>query len=333
MNVNDIISKLPNCVLHSLVTQSENEEGWLAARLKGIGGSDIGAICGVSNFSSARQIYLKKTGQFDEDFSEVAKERMAWGHKLEAIVASEYQLRTGTVLTELKASVAHKDYPWALANVDRIMLDDEGNIVGILEVKTTGEHNNNDWAEGSIPISYQYQLNWYMWILGIERGAFACLAGGNKFHQWDFVRDDELINNVMLPAAKEFWLNNVANMIEPALQGSEADTNFVKEKYPTAVKSKEISFIDAETNELVKVIVDAKAVQKSYKKIETEATNNLKELIKDNELAYTTDYTVKLSQVNQVRLDGDAVKERYPRVFEECAKQTSYRKLNIKADI
>ena len=62
----DILKQLTNCTVFSTVSQAEDEEAWVKARTRGIGGSDVGAICGVSPFTSARQIYLSKTGQFDE---------------------------------------------------------------------------------------------------------------------------------------------------------------------------------------------------------------------------------------------------------------------------
>jgi predicted phage-related endonuclease len=84
-----LISLLTNCKVFSTVNQSEDEEAWLAARTNGIGGSDVGAICGVSPFTSARQVYLNKTGQYPDSMKpgDAAKERMYFGHVLEPIVA------------------------------------------------------------------------------------------------------------------------------------------------------------------------------------------------------------------------------------------------------
>ena len=161
MVTRDLLKHLPNCVVASTVTQEEDEAAWLAARTKGIGGSDIGAICGVSPFSSARQIYFNKTGQFEEATKPgaAAVERMHFGHLLEPIVANEFAARTGKKLMTVEATFSHKDYHWARANVDRLIVDDNGVPYGILECKTTSEYNNDEWEQGDILMSYIYQLN------------------------------------------------------------------------------------------------------------------------------------------------------------------------------
>ena len=78
----DPLRYLTNCKVFSTVKQEEDEDAWVAARTRGIGGSDVGAICGVSPFTSARQVYLNKTGQFQDKLrpGEAAKERMHFGH-------------------------------------------------------------------------------------------------------------------------------------------------------------------------------------------------------------------------------------------------------------
>ena len=226
-----VTNYLTNCKVFSTVSQDEDEEGWLAARTRGLGGSDVGAICGVSPFTSARQIYLHKTGQFSDAVKsgEAAQERMYFGHVLEPVVADEYAKRTGAKLVVLGATMQHKDHPWALANVDRLIVDDDGKPIGILECKTTSEYNNDAWEAGELLMSYIYQLNWYMWILGLERGAFACLVGGNKFYYYDVFRNDDLLNNTIIPAAKSFWFDNVLALKEPELQC--ADTEFANNSY------------------------------------------------------------------------------------------------------
>ena len=42
---------------------AEDLEGWLTYRKKGIGGTDIGAILGLSPWNSPLSIFLGKTGQ------------------------------------------------------------------------------------------------------------------------------------------------------------------------------------------------------------------------------------------------------------------------------
>lgn len=325
-----LANKLSNCRVVSTVRQEEDEAAWLAARTKGLGGSDVGAICGVSPFTSARQIYLKKTGQYDESIqnSDASKERMHFGHMLEPIVADEYALRTGAKLVEIDATFCHKDNPWALANIDRLIVDDEGNPIGILECKTTSEYMNDEWESGEILQSYIYQLNWYLWILGLEKGAFACLVGGNKFYHYEVFRNDELLNETIIPAARSFWFDNVLALKEPEMQAT--DTEFANATYSEVVKNSEIVFEDDETNNLAETVFECKSKIKELTAIMEEAQNRLKDRLKENEIGYCRDYTVKWSPRRQSRVDGDKLKTQYPEVYADCLKKIEYRAMTVK---
>lgn len=326
----DILKYLPNCTVFSTVKQEDDEEGWLKARTRGIGGSDVGAICGVSPFTSARQIYLNKTGQFQDALkpNDAAKERMHFGHMLEPIVADEYSQRTGNKVIAVNATLVHKDHPWALANVDRLIVDDDGRPVGILECKTTSEYMNEEWESGEILMSYIYQLNWYLWILGLEKGAFACLVGGNKFYYYDVFRNDELLENTIIPAAEKFWFENVLALKEPEMQAT--DTEFANSIYSTVVKNSEITLPDDETNELARTVFDCKSKIKELEKIMTEAQNRIKDRLQDNEIGYTKDYTIKWSPRSQVRVDTDKLKTEFPEIYAQVQKKIEFRAMYVK---
>ena len=68
-----------------------NRQEWLEARRKGLGGSDIAAIMGISKWSTPRDSYLEKQGvAVDEDNN--AKER---GRILETAIAQWYAEKNG----------------------------------------------------------------------------------------------------------------------------------------------------------------------------------------------------------------------------------------------
>lgn len=338
MLTQDIIRQLPNVRIVSTVGQEEDEKEWLAVRNKGIGGSDVGAICGVSPFSSARQIYFNKTGQFEEALQPGAasRERMHFGHLLEPIVADEFKRREltadkdreGWTLTELGATVCHKDYPWMRANVDRLILDETGKIRGILECKTTSEYNNEEWEDGDILLSYMYQLNWYMYILDIPYGAFACLVGGNKFYAYEVYRNDALLQETILPAVKDFWFNNVQALKEPELQAF--DTEFANDTYAEVEKNSEIMLEDEESDSLAAVVFECKAKIKELKSTMEEAQNRLKDRIKNNEIAYCRNHTIKWSPRSQTRVDLNILKAEFPEVYERCKYTSNFRVMYVK---
>lgn len=326
----DVLKWLPNCTVFSTVRQEDDEAGWLKARTRGIGGSDVGAICGVSPFTSARQVYLNKTGQFQDALTpnDAAKERMHFGHMLEPIVADEYSRRTGNRVIAVNATLVHKDHPWALANVDRLIVDGDGRPVGILECKTTSEYMNEEWESGEILMSYIYQLNWYLWILGLEKGAFACLVGGNKFYSYEVFRNDELLENTIIPAAKSFWFDNVLALKEPEMQAT--DTEFANSIYKSVVKNSEITLPDDETNELARTVFECKAKIKELEKIMEEAQNRIKDRLQENEIGYTKDYTIKWSPRSQTRVDTDKLKSAFPEIYAQVLKKIEFRAMYVK---
>lgn len=334
----DIMRQLTNVKLVSTVTQEQDETEWLNTRTKGIGGSDVGAICGVSPFSSARQIYFAKTGQFEEALKPGAasQERMHFGHLLEPIVADEFARREltadkgreGWYLANLDATVCHKDHPWMRANVDRLIFNNEGKVVGILECKTTSEYNNDEWESGDILLSYVYQLNWYMYILDIKYGVFACLVGGNKFYSYEVYRNDELLETEIVPRATDFWFNNVQALKEPELQA--VDTDFANSTYAAVEKNSEIVLEDEESNELARTVAECKAKIKELEKIKDEAQNRLKDRLKENEIGYCRDYTVKWSPRSQTRVDQTLLKTTFPEVYEQCCKRIEFRVMTVK---
>lgn len=328
-----ITDALCNCLVYSTARQEDAEAEWLAARTRGIGGSDIGAICGVSPFSSARQVYLSKTGQFPDalQHNEASQERMHFGHMLEPIVADEYAKRSGQKLININATLQHKEFPWALANIDRLVVDDDGNPIGVLECKTTGEYNNDDWDSGEILLSYIYQLNWYLWVLDLEMGAFACLVGGNKFYSYVVYRNDELLRDTIIPAANKFWFENVLALKEPEMQA--ADTVFANSIYSSVVKNSEMLLQDDTDNELLDTIFTCKARIKELTVIMEEAQNRIKDRLKDVEIGYARDYTVKWSPRAQMRVDTEKLKTLFPQVHSEVLKKIEFRAMYVTGGI
>lgn len=310
----------------STIKQEDDETAWKHARRRGLGGSDIGAICGVNPYTSARHIYLQKTEQYESDFGGAAQERMLFGHLLEPVVANEYSRRTGKKLAVANATICHKEHNWALANVDRIIVDDDGNPIGILECKTAGEYMKDDWDEGDLPVSYIYQLQWYLFVTGLKYGAFACLVGGNKFFYYDIVRDDNLIE-VLFAKADRFWNYNVRQLIAPELDGSDACEEFIAKEVK---KGTEIILEEDTYDELAATIVSAKAEIKALENIVEAAQYRLKEKIGTNEIAYTSSYVIKWPERTQSRIDSALLKLNYPEAAKACSKTISFRVFQIK---
>lgn len=318
-----------SCHLLSTVTKEEDEQEWLKTRTNGIGGSDIGAICGINHYSSPRDVYLRKTGQF-KDTSEVPNasvERMHFGTILEPIVADEYAARTGKKLKHFEATLQSNEYPFAIANVDRFIVDDEDKPIGILECKTASDYLAKEWLEGEVPQSYIYQLQWYMFVTGVHSGAIAALVGGNKFYYYDIEYSQELIDNVLLPKAKEFW-ECVTNLQEPEL--TFLDNNRMDEELVDADLTKEVTFSDGEFDNIVDSLHNVKSQIKALEEIRDTLEAKIKDKMQDAVYAYSNNYVVTWKPRTSTRVNQKMLKELHPVAYSDCLTTSHYRVLTIK---
>lgn len=107
-----------------------SREDWLEYRKKGIGGSDVAAIMGISPFATIRDLFYNKTGvqpviQEEEESNWVAKEV---GHRLEDLVAEIFSKKTGLEVFPVRVMFRHPLYPFMLADVDFLFVCRMGNL-------------------------------------------------------------------------------------------------------------------------------------------------------------------------------------------------------------
>ena len=155
-------------------TDGLSREEWLRYRKLGIGGSDVASLLGISKWKSEIELWLDKTNQTNE--SPVENEAMQWGTIMEPIIRNHFAKVTGKAVVELKAMLQHPEYPFMLADVDGITVDDVGNPA-ILEIKTASEFKRSEWEE-DVPAYYQTQIQHYLCVTGIRKAYCAVLIGG-----------------------------------------------------------------------------------------------------------------------------------------------------------
>ena len=188
---------------------------WLKGRQTGIGGSEIAAIVGLNQYRTPMQVWESKVNPVqDEETSQPAY----WGTVLEDVVAKEYALRTGNKVQRLTKQMRHPDFDFAIANIDRAVInpDISGNVRWkdgklttdrILECKTANGFMAKQWGEAgtdSVPDAYLIQCQWYMGVTGASVCDLAVLIGGQDFRIYTILRDDDLINDLLIQGAA-FW--------------------------------------------------------------------------------------------------------------------------------
>jgi putative phage-type endonuclease len=191
-------------------------------RSKYIGGSDVGALLGLSKFKSPLEVWMEKTGKETKRHDSLP---LRFGSFAEEFVASEYSRATSFELIHDESIYVHPEYAFMSAHVDRFVLENgDPSPARILECKTANPFSSGEWGEiGSdeVPLSYLCQCIWYMAITNIDKIDLAVLFGNSDFRIYEITRDLEL-ESALLQKASLFWHEYVLKDIAPPAQ-SEAD--------------------------------------------------------------------------------------------------------------
>lgn len=303
-------------------TENLSREEWLRYRKRGIGGSDVAAILGISKWNSAISLWLDKTNQANEPVEE--NEAMQWGTIMEPIIRNHFAEVTGKTVVEVKAMLQHPEYPFMLADVDGLTTDDEGNPA-ILEIKTASEYKRSEW-ENDIPSYYQTQVQHYLCVTGVQKAYVAVLIGGNSFKVFEVDADKE-IQSMLIAVEKDFW-NKVQNMVRPEMDGSDAAKNLLDSLYHGGIEEQIV--MPDEAIEYVDAYVQACAEEDNAKAKKQDAANHIKEIMGDYDKATCLGHSISWKPVSSERLDAKALKENEPEIYAKYVKTSVSRRFTLK---
>lgn len=170
----------------------KTREEWLYDRLKGIGGSDVGAVLGLNKYKSAYTLWAEKCGLLQDE--EEDNEAMRVGRDLEQYVADRFTEATGKKIRKSGFSFQSEKHPFMLANVDRLIVGEKAG----LECKTASALTRCDFENGDIPPSYYCQCMHYMAVTGFEKWYIAVLVMGKGFFWYEINRNEEEIEALIL---------------------------------------------------------------------------------------------------------------------------------------
>ena len=192
----------------------ENKQEWLRERKNYLGGSDLGAICGLSPYRTALDVYLDKTSN---DISEDTNAAMRWGTLLEDIIAKEYAQVTGYDVEIEPNTIYHSEHKFLGANIDRWVDRWVNNGTYILECKTAGFTKAKEWGDSGtdqIPEPYLIQVAYYAAICNVSKVDIAVLIGGQDFRIYTYNRNKDLEDKI-IKIGINFWHNHIEKRIPP----------------------------------------------------------------------------------------------------------------------
>ena len=300
-------------------TVGMSREDWLAYRKLGIGGSDSGAICGVNPYSSAISVYMDKTS---DEVEEPDSESMRQGRDLEEYVARRFCEATGKKVRRSNYIYQHDEYPWMLANIDRMVVGEDAG----LECKTASAFNADKFADGRIPEHYAVQMAHYMAVTGAKAWYLAVAILGRDFKWFRVERDDELIES-LIQIEEQFWNGNVIPRILPDPDGSKVYDDVLERYFGP---SKKISIPLVGFDEKLKRRDEITELQEKLKKEQAEIDQELKLYMEGNEQAESDRYRVTWSTFESSRFDTARLKEEEPSIYNRFLKRTQGRRFGVR---
>ncbi len=187
-----------------------DKQEWLKKRKSYLGGTDLAAICGLSPYRTALDVYLDKTS---DDIRCETSPAMRWGNLLEDSVARAYSEDTGYSVSIEPNTIYHTEHKFLGANIDRWV----GNKEYVLECKTAGFNKGKEWGDlgtDQIPESYLVQVAYYAAICNVPKVDIAVLIGGQDFRIYTYNRDKNL-EEKLIKIGVNFWHNHIEKRTPP----------------------------------------------------------------------------------------------------------------------
>lgn len=279
-----------------------------------VGGSEVAAVMGLSRWSSPLKVWSEKTGRVDPFEGNEATEL---GTELEDFVAKKFARKTGKKIRQDNRDFTHKDYPYMRAHIDRWIIGGE-----VLECKTCSAWKAKEWEGEEIPNEYLLQLNWYLGLVGHEKGHIAVLIGGQSFKYKELDFSQELFDR-QVEVVKDFWENYVIPDKAPMAIATDKDTlvELFPESRPDSLRKVEGENTEFEymINQLAIDRLEGKNQIKEISKDVDLAENSLKQYIGEDEGIETGQFkatwkTQKITRIDNDKLREDGLYDKYSRI-------------------
>jgi len=188
---------------------SPARQDWLAARRRGLGGSDAAVLLGLDPYRTITDLWLDKTGRAPERPDTPAAAR---GRALEGYVLDEYERRLGVHLTRpgpYAPPVAHPIHEWMLASPDAMAEPADRARWGVDAKTAAGPAAAGYGRDESdeVPPHVHCQCQWYMAVLGCDRWDVAALVATEyalEIRVYSLRRDQAVIDS-LIRRGREFW--------------------------------------------------------------------------------------------------------------------------------
>lgn len=291
-----------------------------------IGGSDIGAICGVNPYKTKLDVWLDKTNDQKAEKTAPLSFSVFFGSFLEEAVANYYKEKTGDKIHKTNKMFIKDGF--MVANPDRIFYGKKK----ILECKTSNSFNMDEWEDGQMPANYMFQINQYLGIMNEALGIKEAVIVVANFLKKQFEIREFTLNEDLWEyeyrEAKEFH-NSVITKTFPKATGG--DLSKLCKIYPINEERVEIPpMIMEKYFDAGNCLKTAKDRLKETEKYYEDAKAGLVQYLKGSQGSYGS-FDINNKQISGTIFDTAGFKADYPDLYEEYLKDKKpYTKITIK---
>jgi len=211
---------------------------WLEERRKGLGGSDVAAVLGLSPWATPFDVWVDKVDPLPDEDSSVKRR----GRLLERAVG-EWAAEELERILEPAAHLVHPVHTWARGTPDFWLTDPNAypfaqarDRLG-LECKTA--RYMDGWGEPGavleVPPHYRVQALWYLAIS--EAPAWVVAVFGTTEERWELLELDRATEapllERLLEVAGSWWERHVVGGDPPELDLSRGASRWLQRRHPT----------------------------------------------------------------------------------------------------
>ncbi len=196
---------------------------WHEWRRQGVGASEAGAACGVSEWKSRLQLWQEKIGEAAPIPDSPA---MKWGRRHEAYIVEDMAEILCCEVDEYPG-LTRKPSGVLYATPDAVLLMPDGSRE-LLECKSTTWRTElgEDDSDG-IPFSWLVQTQMQMLCCGVDVCRVGVLVDGRNLRRFTIIRSESLIQSLLLRISP-FWQYVQTRQMPPPDWGNVLDVEWIK---------------------------------------------------------------------------------------------------------
>lgn len=204
-------------------------KNWHKMRAGGLGGSEIAIVMGLSPYKSLFRLWHEKAGNIEPGQMDENRARIGLG--LEDVAAKIFEDETGLICHKT-GMYQSKDHEACLAEPDRLLTDKDGNLAGVLEIKTVEPSVSWQWGrgrqgKGNIPEHYMCQVQWYLNALKLDKAFLIALIGFGDQRIYEIEKDTDFCEQMIETGEK--FIETLRSGEEPSIDDSNSTFQVVRE--------------------------------------------------------------------------------------------------------